>query len=155
MATIHDVIPPQARVSLPYEGGEVDVDVRGLSLDDISDLMWRFPEIIEQFDGKLDVAALMKLGPRVVAAIMACGCGARGDNQVELNLLQMNLSSQAEIMAIVVKLTAPKGVGPFVKLLQSLGFKIDPDMVRSAWTSALQSAKSSPASSEEATATMN
>ncbi len=150
MASLHDIVPPQHRVSLPSQGAEVEVDVRGLTIQDCSDLLARHPEIVAVFDGKLDVMTILKAGPHVVAAVIAMACGAANDAAAEKIALQLSVGEQAEILAIVVKLTAPKGVGPFVALLKSLGLNLD--TARSAATSAAASQKPSPISADEGTA---
>jgi hypothetical protein len=126
MAKLSDIIPPQHRIVINVAGeGEQEVDVRGLNLQDIAGLMSRYPEVIEQFDGKLDALAILKLGPQVVAAIMAMACGAPGDRGAEAALLALPLGKQAEILNIVVRETMPNGVGPFVELLKALGLDLD------------------------------
>lgn len=151
---LHDFVPPQNRITLPgADGSETDVDVRGLSIQHISDLIARFPEVVEQFDGGLNALALLKLGPFMASAIMAYGCGCGRDADAEKVLAELPLGTQAEILSIIVRLTAPKGVGPFVELLKALG--LDLATVRSAALSASQSAKPSPTSSAEATPSMN
>jgi hypothetical protein len=130
MVELRDFIPAQHRVSIPVNGAEQDVDVRGLSLQDISGLIARHPEVIQAFDGKFDVAAILRLGPQVIATIIAMACGAPNDEAAERAVLALPLGTQAEILTIVVRETAPKGVGPFVALMKALG--LDLNTVRNA-----------------------
>jgi hypothetical protein len=157
MATIHNVVPPQMSVTIPYEGGDVEVDVRGLTIQDVSDLLMRFPDLVGAFDGKMDVGSMMKWGPQVLAAIMAYACGAANDRKVEDSLLSMPLTSQVEILTIVVRLTAPKGVGPFVALVKALGLDVSKlqSTAASAVTSASVSGAPSPTSNDGATPSIN
>lgn len=144
MTNLSDIIPAQHRVSIPINGAEHEVDVRGLSLEDITNLVARHPEVISAFDGNLDVASILKHGPKVIAAILAMACGAPNDEAAERALLSLPLGIQAEILSIVVKETAPKGVGPFVQLMKALG--LNQDTVRSAAASAKPSSKQSTSS---------
>lgn len=151
MAKLHDIIPPQHRVTIPLKDGSQEVDVRGLNLEDITNLMARYPEVIEQFDGKLDALALLKLAPRAVAAIMAMACGAPNDEGAEAALASLPLGTQAEIMNIVVKETAPNGIGPFVTLFKTLGLDLDTVRRKAASQSPSPSLSSSSAPTDTAT----
>lgn len=152
MAKLHDIIPPQHRVVIATAEGDQEVDVRGLDLEDITNLMARYPEVIEQLDGnKLDASALLKMGPKIIAAVMAYGCGAPNDPGAEQVLMRLPLGTQVDILNIIVKETAPNGIGPFVKLMKALG--LDLDMVRQKAASAKQSAPPSISSSEPDTIT--
>lgn len=125
MAKLSDIIPPQHRIVITLANDEAqEVDVRGLNLQDVASLMARYPEVIEQFDGRLDAMAILKLGPQVVAAVMAMACGAPNDRGAEAALLALPLGKQAEILNVVVRETMPNGVGPFVDLLKSLGLDL-------------------------------
>lgn len=147
MAKLSDIIPSQHRVIIPTSEGEQEVDVRGLNLQDIANLMARYPEVIGQFDGKLDALSILKLGPQVVAAIMAMACGAPNDAGAEQALLSLGLSKQAEILTIIVKETAPNGIGPFVELLKALGLDLATVQRKAASAAQLppQSTSSAPA----------
>lgn len=155
MVNLHDIIPPQHRVAIPVNGTDVEVDVRGLNLQDISNLIARHPDVILAFADakKIDVMAILKQGPLVVGTILAMACGSPNDERAEAALNALPLGTQAEILTHVVKMTAPKGVGPFVTLLKSLG--LDLNTVRSAALSKAQSPMPSPTSSEEATTSVN
>jgi hypothetical protein len=144
MAELRDIIPPQHRVRIPVGDVEQEVDVRGLSLQDVADLLARHPEVISAFDGKVDVMSILRLGPHVISTVLAMACGAANDEAAEKVMLAMPIGTQVEILTIVVKETAPKGVGPFVELLKALGLNLD--TVRNATASAAQSAKPSTSS---------
>lgn len=143
MSKIGDIIPAQHRVTLQLQDGAHEVDVRGLSLQDIASLMARYPDVIAQFDGKLDAASLFTLGPQVVAAVMAMACGAPNDKAAEAALLALPLGTQVEIADIIVRETMPNGVGPFVQLAKRFGL----DLATVRQKAASQSPSPSPSTS--------
>jgi hypothetical protein len=134
MVHLHDVVPAQVRVTIALADGEQEVDVRGLTFQDISDLIARFPDVLSSLKDGFDASVILKMGPVVVAAVMAYGCGAANDTKVEAILSQLPLGTQVEILTAIMNQTAPKGAGPFVKLLKLAG--LDLSTVRSAMTSA-------------------
>jgi hypothetical protein len=154
MASLHDIAPAQRRVLVPAgDGTDQPVDVRGLSLQDVSDLVARFPEVIGAFSGGMKndqiLPAILKMGPAVIAAVIAYACGAANDEQAEKVVATWPIGTQAEILAIVVKQTAPRGVGPFVDLLKATG--LDLNMVRGAAKPEASSPKQSRSSAATAT----
>lgn len=152
MAKLGDIIPAQHRIVLPIEGGEQEVDVRGLSLQDIASLMARYPDVIASFDGgNVSALTLLKMGPQVVAAVMAMACGAPNDEAAENALMTLPLGTQVEIADIIIKETMPNGVGPFVQLARRFG--LDLDSVRQNIASRNQSPKPSTSSSAPDTTT--
>lgn len=125
MPGLLDIAPAAKRVMIPTSEGEAPVDVRGLSISDIRDLLARFPEVVGMLgSGKLKVADVLKMGPDIVAAIMAAACGSPGSEQAEAFCKEMGAGIQAEILTHVIKLTMPRGPGPFVDLLKAAGLDV-------------------------------
>lgn len=153
MASLHDIAPAQHRVQIPSGATEVPVDVRGLTLQDVSDLMARFPDIAGAFSGGVEqdkiVPLILRMGPEVIAAAIAYACGAANDPASEKIVAAWPIGTQAEILAIVVRLTAPKGAGPFVELMRAAG--LSPSMAASAAKQAAQSPKPSRTSAATGT----
>jgi hypothetical protein len=64
---------------------------------------------------------LLAMGGDAVAAIIAAGCGYPGDNTAETIAGTLSLDVQADLLAAILRLTLPKGIGPFVQKLTGLG----------------------------------
>lgn len=131
---LEDIAPAQRRVLIQ----DAEVDVRGLSLQDVSDLIARFPEVIAAFDKGVTMAAVLKAGPPVVNAIIAAACGSPGNARAEQIAGELGVGLQAEILAYVLEATMPKGAGPFERLLKAAGLNLD--TVRNATASKPRSA---------------
>lgn len=118
MAQLIDLVPLTEEVSV---GGET-VTVGAVSAKGFANLLARFPAIRAMMAGR-DVAAdeLMTSGADAVAAIIAAGCGYPGDATAEAVAASLGADSQADLLAAVLRLTMPGGVGPFVKKLEALG----------------------------------
>lgn len=120
MTGLLDIAPAAERVDIRG----IQVDVRGLSLTDLRDLIARFPEVVALFGKGLNVGAIMKAGPAVVAAAIAAACGNPGDKAAEAIAGDLPLGEQADILDKVLRLTMPKGPGPFVALLKTVGLDL-------------------------------
>jgi hypothetical protein len=98
------------------------VDVYGISGRGLAALMARFPEVGKLFSGseptKEDMA---NLGPEGLAAFIAAGLGKPGDAELEEAADRLSLGSQLDLVDEIIRLTFPKGVGPFVNRLRALG----------------------------------
>ena len=69
----------------------------------------------------------MAMGGNAVAAIIAAGCGYPGDEQPETVAGKLSLDAQADLLAAILRLTLPKGIGPFVEKLTALGGILEAD----------------------------
>jgi hypothetical protein len=125
MATLLDIAPVAKQVLIPTSDGEVAVDVRGLSIADIRDLLARFPDVLGMLEKGVTAAAIFKAGPDIVAAVIASACGNPGVKAVEELAASFGAGLQAEILTHVIKLTMPRGPGPFVELLKAAGVDLD------------------------------
>jgi hypothetical protein len=67
----------------------------------------------------------MTMGGDAVAAIIAAGCGYPGDEQAEAVAGKLAIDAQADLIAAIVHLTLPAGLGPFVEKLTALGGILD------------------------------
>lgn len=142
MAGLLDIAPVAKRVLIPIEGGEHPVDVQGLSIAHIRDLIARYPDVVGMIGRKLDVKVLMKAGPDVVATVIAAACGSPGPAG-EAVALTLGAGVQAEILTHVIKLTMPRGPAPFMELLKAAGLDLA-DTKLSAAASQPSSSTSSP-----------
>jgi hypothetical protein len=117
MASLLDIAPLTATVSVRG----TDIAVSGVSAKGIANLMSRFPEIREMMVGKeVSVDRLMEIGGDAVAAIIAAGTGHPGEPDHEAVAANLNLGEQADLIGAIIKLTAPKGVGPLVEKLAGM-----------------------------------
>lgn len=125
MPGLLDIAPAAKRVMIPTSEGEAPVDVRGLSISDIRDLLARFPEVVGMLgSGKVKPADVFKMGPDIVGAILATGCGLPGNEKAETLCKELGAGVQVEILTHIVKQTMPKGPGPFVELLKAAGVDV-------------------------------
>ena len=109
----------------------VDVDdacvaVHGISAKGVAHLLGRFPELRKLMSGQeVETGQLMAMGGDAVAAIIAAGCGYPGDEKAEAVAAKLAIDAQADLLAAIVRLTLPAGLGPFVEKLTALGGILD------------------------------
>ena len=63
----------------------------------------------------------MLTGGEAVAALLAAGCGYPGDEKAETVAASLPINLQADLLAAVMRMTLPHGLGPFVEKLTALG----------------------------------
>lgn len=98
------------------------VAVTGVSARGVAVLLGRFPELRALLTGReVDPGRLVALGPDVVAAVIAAGTGAPGDEAAEAVADGLSVAEQADLLEAVLRLTLPRGLGPFVARLEALG----------------------------------
>lgn len=101
------------------------VHVHGLeSVSQFGSLLVRFPKLQEMAgERKLDAGALLQLSDDLVAAIIAMACRDENADPVfdERNASRLSMSEKAEIIGRAWRLTAPKGLGPFIDMLEAFG----------------------------------
>jgi hypothetical protein len=105
-----------------------DVPVHGVSASGLALLLSRFPDLRKLMTGmEVDAAELLASGGEAVAAIIAAGCGYPGDEKAEAVAAKLSLDSQADFLTAILRLTLPKGIGPFVNKLTALSGLLDVD----------------------------
>jgi hypothetical protein len=110
----------------------VAVEVRGISAAGVASILARFPEIRMLMSGReVDADRIFAIGGNAVAAIIAAGCGYPGDADAERVAGTLHVEAQADILEVVLRLTLPKGIGPFVEKLTSLGAVVSGEAGRS------------------------
>lgn len=118
MVGLLDIVPAVETVTI---GGQA-VEVRGVSATGVANLLGRFAEIRALLAGRImDADKLLATGGPVVAAIIAAGCGYPGNPEAEQLAERLPISDQADLLAAILRLTLPQGVGPFVEKLSGMG----------------------------------
>jgi hypothetical protein len=134
MVGLLNIAPMRRKVPIKTEteNGDpltVNIPVPGISAYGISTLMQKFPEVRKLLaDRKLDDEDLsadnvMKLAPKVVAAVIACGLGYPDDEEHEKWASQFGASDQLDFIEAILDVTFKDGLGPFVEKLSSIGLR--------------------------------
>lgn len=112
--------------AIPVQGASVQV--YGVSASGLALLLSRFPELRKLMTGiEVETTQLISVGGEAVAAIIAAGCGYPGDENAEAVAAKLALDSQADLLAAILRLTLPEGIGPFVSKLTALSGLLDID----------------------------
>jgi len=117
MVSLVDIVP-QTR---PVELSIGTVELRGLGLRHIADLLVRFPELRKLWAGgapALDVDSLIEAAPDAVGAIIAIA--ASQPEAAETIGDALSIDDAAECLIAIRELTMPGGVDPFVEKLARL-----------------------------------
>lgn len=94
------------------------LEVAGVTVRGIADLLRRFPELRQLFGGgESAIEQLAATMPDLVAAAIASGLGHANDQAQEDAAAALPAEAQAKLFGAVVKLTMPSGIGPFVEEL--------------------------------------
>jgi len=105
------------------------ITVYGVTLDGVVLLLDRFPEFKELITpkrGELDakeftIEGLIKMGPRIMGAVIAAGTGEPGSEVAENAAKMLPIGLQVKIIKEIMEATFPGGLGPFVEDLRSMG----------------------------------
>lgn len=126
MVGLLDIAPVTEKVSV--RGTEIEV--LGVSAKGIAHLLSRFPELRNLITGRgVSPEAIMEIGGDIVAAIIAAGTGYPADKRAEEIANSLSIDEQTDLMAAILRLTMPKGFGPFVEKLAGLGTLLGADAV--------------------------
>ena len=118
MVGLIDVAPRTETI----EAQGASVTVHGISAKGVAHLLGRFPELRMLMTGQeVQTEQLMTMGGDAVAAIIAAGCGYPGDEKAEIIAGRLSIDAQADLLAAILRLTLPGGLGPFVDKLTALG----------------------------------
>ncbi|RWB85914.1 MAG: hypothetical protein EOQ52_20395 [Mesorhizobium sp.] len=91
--------------------------VHGVPVKAIASLIARFPDLRKMWaTGKFDAAPLLGLSDEVIGAVIAAGCA----NIDEENAANLALDEKAELLAAIIRVTMPRGPGPFMATLTAL-----------------------------------
>lgn len=115
MVGLIDIVPLVERVNV--RGHEVEV--RGINVMQLGLLIWQssdFRRLAET--NRLDLEAIIGLGAPIIAKLITASCADRFTEESASNL---SPGEQAEILAKIIKVNAPSGLGPFVEVMDLLG----------------------------------
>lgn len=102
------------------------VAVHGISAKGVAHLLGRFPELRMLMTGQdVEASQLMSMGGDAVASIISAGCGYPGDEKAEAVAGRLSIDAQADLLAAILRLTLPVGLGPFVEKLTAVGHLLD------------------------------
>jgi hypothetical protein len=120
MVGLLDIAPLNQAVTIRNQ----PIEVTGVSVRGLAQLLLRFPELRALISGReVGLDQLLALGGDIVAAVIAAGCGQAGEAEAEKAAGRLGLDDQAELLAAIMTLTMPQGLGPFVDKLARLGLR--------------------------------
>ena len=96
------------------------IPVRGISMEGFGMLIPRFPNLLPEFQARLErdkritVQTIAEVAGSAMGAILAAGIGFPGNEEAEESLGQLAAPQQAKLLGKIVDLTMPDGLGPFV-----------------------------------------
>lgn len=93
--------------------------LRGLTANFIASMLDRFPDLRRAMSsaGEVDVAALMASCGAAIPDVIAAGLGRAGDAEAIEWAGALDLDVQVEFLPVILRLTAPAGIGPLVDKL--------------------------------------
>jgi hypothetical protein len=125
MTGLLDIAEERANVIL---GGQ-EIEVHGLTMEDVAKLLRRFPELRQLFGGGEEAMAdALNAIPGLMVAVIAGGLGHLGDEEHEAKARSLPAWMQNRLWGAVLKLTMPDGIGPFVEELGT-AFGVNPTLV--------------------------
>lgn len=102
------------------------IKVIGVSAEGIAMLLFRFPELRKALGGgnlDIDVNGILSMGQDIVAAVITAGVDKEGASREDVEAsvkMNMVLEEQVRLIAAILRVTLPNGVGPFVESLEEL-----------------------------------
>ena len=126
---IKDIAPGKGEVTI---GEESVVEIRGLSLHRVAEIVGRHPAILVflQTGAVDDPLALLTSLPEASIEIMAAGVGQSGDEATIAALRGWEMSQQTDLLTGILERTFRGSAGPFVRMLLAAaarGAKVPPD----------------------------
>jgi hypothetical protein len=120
MLSLLDVLPRHERVDI---GGDVNIDVFGISAEDIGAILARYPDAFQQLANAQQPGGL---NPKLFGALV--GASQRngkeesllGNETVERRGRSLGVGAQMKILKAIGRCTFPDGIGPFLEDLKLL-----------------------------------
>jgi hypothetical protein len=134
MLSLLDVLPRHERVSI---GGGDQIDVYGISVEDIAKILERYPDVFGQM---VNIAKKpTSIDPRLLGALVAASqrtdgfASLVGNEEVEARARALSIGAQMKVMQALGRCTFPDGVGPFLedlKLISSAATEVMDVVIR-------------------------
>jgi hypothetical protein len=130
MATLLDIAPLIKNVEIRG----TKLIVKGISAQGVVYLFTRFPILRMLMTGKqidgLTIESFIVMAPEAIAAVIAVGLGYVGENveeqeQAEAITAGFSIDEQIHVLTEIMEVTLPRGVGPFVEMINSLASKAE------------------------------
>lgn len=120
MASIMDIGPLSDSVSLRG----TKIDLVGVGADTLVALLSMFPDLYKAIGMRKEMTPqdFIKLGPDIVAAVIAVGTGveAKEENVAAIKNLKLTIGEQMIVLSPILKMTFPQGFHPFVDALSEV-----------------------------------
>lgn len=118
MAGFGDIAPAVEVVNI--RGTEIKMG--GVSYEDIVGIGQRFKEAAAALGSGMTVFDFAAQFPDAIGALLATGFGQKGNKKVEEQARGLSVGDQAVLLEALIKASFAEGFGPFVRILQALGF---------------------------------
>jgi hypothetical protein len=127
MADLLDIAPTTVSEIVNINGNPIKVS--GLRAPAIASILGRYPDLVGLFLGGLSIA---DIGPKFIAQfggavgpIIAAGCGHLGNEKYEQHASDaLILEDQLKLVAAIIGITCPNGLGFFGELVANLAAKL-------------------------------
>jgi hypothetical protein len=130
MVSIADLAPAGEDVTV---NGKT-ITVKGLSFDQMVELYARSPDALALMGGEAKGLAAVRKFPAVAAEIVALALGLT-ETDAAAQVRQWPAGIIADLLLVVIRATAPRGLGPFVELMEAAADAV-PDHIKSQLTPA-------------------
>jgi hypothetical protein len=118
MAGLLDIAPLTETVEIRGQA----IEVSGVSARGLAYLIRGHESLRKLMSGvQVGVEEILTAAPDAVCSIIAAGLGKLGDPDTEAAVDRLDLDAQLDLLSAILKLTMPRGVGPFVARMQALG----------------------------------
>jgi hypothetical protein len=130
MTSLLDIAPSGRQITIR----DKTLTIKGISAQGVVYLLNRFPLVRQIMTGHnvedLSVETFMVLAPEAVNATIACGFGFVGTNPVEQEKAEeiaasFGIDEQVYALTQIMEVTLPRGIGPFVDMINGLTKKAE------------------------------
>lgn len=124
MTSLMDIAPLSEEVELT--GGRT-ISVGGVGADGIAYMLTQSPELRQMMAERklsIDADGIAKLGPQMIAMVIACGSGFPGNREAEQRAAKLGALDQLKLINAIMRCTMPSGIDPFVEEVLALANRI-------------------------------
>lgn len=104
------------------------VELYGISARSFATLFTRYPEIYALVNKKrktLSAKDVITIVPDAISAIIAAGAGHLNNKKAEAIADKLSIGDQVTMLSKILRMTLPKGVGPFVEEVEEIATLMD------------------------------